>query len=461
MTNKSRIRKIRNAGLVCLPSGSVFAGDAIRAPVVERPNVLMIAVDDLRDWVGALHGHPDTLTPNMDRLVAKGMVFRDAHASSPLCGPSRAALLSGVRATTSGLHDNLGEFDKNPVLMNCENLPQFFKRAGYKTMTSGKVFHGTYPQFWDISIPFGIRMYQSGQPKKNGADIPGIFDWGALDIPDSEMDDYKMAQFAVDQLSQSHDSSFFLACGIYLPHVPWYAPRAYFDKFPLEKIVMPVIKPDDLADLPREAVKVTNPTYTKVVDELGPQAHKQAVQAYLACINFADAQVGRVLDALDRSPYKDNTIVVLFGDNGSHLGEKNKWHKDSLWKESTRVPLIIYVPGMESNKQHTCDRMASLLDIYPTLANLIGVPAPAHLEGRSLKPLLENPEREWKHAVITNRRPGQAAVRTEEWCYIRYQDGSEELYDRKKDPREWINLANNPEYKNIKQALASELPQEK
>lgn len=456
MLNKIKIRKVRNAGLVFLSSGSVFASDPIRTPLEKRPNVLLIAVDDLNDWVGALHGHPNTVTPNIDHLAARGVNFTDAHASSPLCGPSRAALLSGMRATTSGLHDNTSEFLKHPLLTANENLPQFFKRAGYRTFASGKIFHEDYPQFWDEFLPRSGRMYTAGQPKKHGFTVAGIFDFGPLDIPAEQMDDYKMAQFAIDRLSGKHEQPFFIACGIYLPHLPWYAPREFFEPFPLERISMPEIKPDDSSDLPGEAVKITKPTYYNPIAALGPEFHKRAVQSYLACTHFADAQVGRMLDALEKSPHKDNTIVILLGDNGNHLGEKNKWHKDSLWKESTRVPLIIYAPGMKPIR-HTCDRMASLLDIYPTLADLIHVPAPKHLEGRSLKPLLENPDLEWNHAVLTNRRPGQTAVRTEEWCYILYQDGSEELYNRKNDPHEWNNLANNPEYKGIKKELARNL----
>jgi arylsulfatase A-like enzyme len=443
---------------------SFFAGTAVGVsssayaePAASRPNVLMISVDDLNDWVGALHGHPDTLTPNIDRLARKGVVFTDAHASSPLCGPSRAALLSGIRASTSGFHDNKSRFTAHPVLMDNENLPQFFKRQGYRTMGSGKIFHYHYPEFWDESLDKGPRMYKAGQPKRNGTDLIGIFDWGPLSRDDSEMDDYKMAQFAVDRLTRDYDEPFFLTCGIYLPHLPWYAPQAYFDKFPLDSITMPVVCPDDIDDLPPAALKVINLSYYEHVAALGPEISRQAVQAYLASVHFADAQVGRVLDALEQSSYRDNTIVVLFGDHGNHHGQKKKWHKDTLWRESTRAPLIIYAPGMTGNGT-SCERMASLIDIYPTLAELVGAQPPKHLEGRSLKSLLDNPAQEWNHGVITNRRPGENSVRTEKWCYIRYSDGSEELYNREKDPHEWTNLAKNPEYLSVKKMMAEKLP---
>lgn len=421
-----------------------------------RPNVLLISVDDLNDWVGALHGHPNTLTPHMDRLAEKGVVFTDAHASSPICAPSRAALLSGMRAATSGFHDNTTRFTDHPALMENENLPQFFRRLGYRNFGSGKIFHYYYPTLWDGSIDKGPRMYQAGEPKLNGLDIPGIFDWGPVEMAEEEMDDYKMAQFAIDRLNQSHEEPFFIACGIYLPHVPWYAPREYFDKFPLDEVIMPIVNRHDTEDLPPPALSMIRSSYQKNLMKLGPKVHREAVQGLLAATHFADAQVGRVLEALEKSEHADNTIVVLFGDNGNHQGHKERWHKDTLWRESTRVPLIVYAPGMEGNGRSS-SRMASLLDIYPTLADLLGVEPPEHLEGRSLKPLLENPDREWEEGVITDRRPGQAVIRTEDWCYIRYDDASEELYCRRNDPREWINLARDPQYASIKRDLASAL----
>ena len=442
---------------------SFFTGLAFILPVTlsaqaqsDSLNVLMIVVDDLNDWVGALKGHPDALTPNIDRLAERGMLFTNAYASSPLCGPSRAALLSGIRASTSGLHDNKGLYAENPVLKTVENIPQFLKRNGYRTFASGKVFHEYQPQFWDMSIPNNSRMYQAGQPKKHGYSVPGIFDFGPLDIPTEQMDDYKMTQFAIDRLSEKHEKPFFIACGIYLPHLPWYAPEEYFKPFSPENISIPLINPDDLNDLSAEAVKITNPAYYKQVAIHGPEFHKLAVRSYLASIHFADAMVGRILDALDKSIYRNNTIIILLGDNGNHLGEKNKWHKDDLWDESTHVPLIIHVPGI-NQKQKSCDRMVSLLDIYPTLANLLNIPPPSHLEGRSLVKLLKKPESVWKHAVISNRRPGQFSVRTDKWCYIRYQNGTKELYDRKKDPNEWKNLSDIKKYRAVKKGLKKNL----
>jgi arylsulfatase A-like enzyme len=426
----------------------------------ERPNVLFISLDDLNDWVGCLDGHPNALTPNIDRLAKKGVLFTNAYSSSPLCGPSRAAFLSGMRASTTGFYDNKGEYTKNQALSECENLLQFFKRQGYATYGAGKIFHGYYPQFWDDSIGFGARMYQAGDPKINQTDIPGIFDWGVIDRTDEEMDDYKMAQFTIDKLNQKHDKPFFLACGIYLPHAPWYAPQKYFDKFPLGEIEMPTVKSDDLDDIPvvgqRIAGKGTE--YNARVDKYKSR-HNEAVQAYLAACNFADAQVGRILEALENSEYANNTIVVLFGDHGVHLGEKMKWHKDTLWVESARAPMIIYAPGYAGNGRQ-CSRTVSLLDMYPTLVDLINGKIGDKLEGNSLVPLLENTDLEWNHPAITNRRKDQTSVRTEQWCYIRYEDGSEELYDIVNDPSEWNNLASDPSLMKVKVELAEHIPKD-
>jgi iduronate 2-sulfatase len=444
-------------GLTALPQGAMYS---VTAKNNARPNVLFIVLDDLNDWVGCLDGHPNALTPNIDKLARKGVLFTNAYASSPLCGPSRAAFLSGMRASTTGLYDNKGEYTKNQALVGCENLPQFFKRQGYATFGAGKIFHGYYPQFWDDSIGFGARMYQAGDPKLNQTDIPGIFDWGVIDRTDEEMDDYKMAQFTIDKLNQKHDKPFFLACGIYLPHAPWYAPRKYFDKFPLDEIKMPTVKSDDLDDIPVIGQRIAGmgSEYTARVYKYKSRLN-EAVQAYLAACSFADAQVGRILDALEKSEYANNTIVVLFGDHGVHLGEKMKWHKDTLWAESARAPMIIYAPGYAGNGTE-CSRTVSLLDIYPTLVDILNRSISDKLEGNSLVPLLEDTDLEWNHPAITNRRKDQTSVRTEQWSYIRYEDGSEELYDIVSDPSEWYNLANDQSYKKVKMDLADYIPKD-
>lgn len=433
---------------------------SVSAEVAERPNALFIVSDDLNDWVGFMEGSRNAFTPNLDRLASQGVAFLDAHASSPLCGPSRAAFMSGMSAATSGFHDNDGKFSENELLTGRENLPQFFKGLGYRTMGAGKIFHYGYPEYWHEYLERGPRMYQAGDPKRNGFKIPGIMDWGPIELTEEEMDDYRMAQFAIDRLGREYDRPFFLACGIYLPHAPWYAPEEFFEPFPVDEILLPVENPEDHDDLPVRGRQMIRNSYQEIVEALGEEAHRDAVRSYLAAIHFADAQIGRILDALEESPHADNTIVVVFGDHGSHLGEKQRWHKDTLWVESTRTPLIIRAPGREGNGEAS-RRMASLLDLYPTLAELVGGEPPAHLEGRSLVSLLDDPDRSWPYAVVTHRRPGQVAVRTEDWCYIRYEDGGEEFYDRKADPGEWVNLAEISQYEVKKEEVSSWIESER
>jgi arylsulfatase A-like enzyme len=421
----------------------------------QNPNVLFIVLDDLNDWVGCLGGHPNAKTPNLDKFAAESMLFTSAYCTSPLCGPSRAAFLSGMRASTTGVYNNTDHYHE--IMPDALNMPLFFKNNGYFSCGAGKIFHGMYPEYWHEFIPKSDRMYHAGEPKMNGTDIPGIFDWGALDVDDSEMDDYKMAQFAVDKLKAEHDKPFFLACGIYRPHAPWYAPKKYFDMHPIDKISMPVVKKDDLDDVPPAGVRVANLGYTKHVDAAGAAKKREAVQAYLASVTFADTQVGRVLKALDKSPYKDNTIVVVLGDHGLHLGEKNKWHKDTLWEESCRAPLMIRVPGM-TEAGSVCERTVSFLDLYPTLVSLCGFDRPSHLEGRDITKILRNPDSEWDYPAVTHRRANQVTIRDSRWRYILYENGDEELYDHSKDPNEWHNLAADKKYDSVKEKLSLYIP---
>lgn len=418
-----------------------------------KSNILFIVIDDMNDWIGCLGGHPDAKTPHLDAFSRHSMMFTSAYCTSPLCGPSRAAFLSGMRASTTGVYNNTDHYHEK--LADVENMPLFFKDHGYYSFGAGKVFHGAYPQYWNEFVERAPRMYHRGQPKKNGTNIPGIFDWASLDIDDSQMDDYRMAQFAIDKLNEHHDKPFFLACGIYRPHVPWYAPQKYFDMHPIDQITMPVIKENDLDDIPPAGIRCANLVYTKEVEKTGKT--RQAVQAYLASVSFADAQVGRILKTLENSEYWNNTIIVILGDHGLHLGEKNKWHKDTLWEEACRAPLFIRVPGI-TDPHPVCDKTVSFLDLYPTLVSLCGFERPVHLEGRDITPLLKNPDSYWNHPSVTHRRAGQVAIRDNRWRYILYENGDEELYDHSKDPYEWINLAQNPKYDSIKRKLRLHIP---
>ncbi|HBG28838.1 MAG: hypothetical protein A2Y10_03650 [Planctomycetes bacterium GWF2_41_51] len=417
-------------------------------------NVLFISVDDLHDWVSPLNNQHRPITPNFERLAKRGMTFTESYCPSPLCGPSRAAVLTGMRASTTGLYQNTDEFSE--LLSDAENLPLCFRRNGYKAMGAGKIFHGYFPQYWDESLENGARLYQAGQPKKNGTDLPGIFDWGQLDCDDSDMDDYKMASWTIDRLKRDYGSTpFFLACGLYLPHVPWYAPKKYFDMYPLDKIVMPIIKDNDIDDIPAIGKKIAQKEYYDAVEATGKS--REAVQALMASITFADAQIGRILDALESSPYNDNTIVVVWGDNGVHQGQKQHWHKNTLWRESTRTPLFISVPN-KTKPGAKCDQIVSPFDLYPTLAELCGIKEPEVVEGHSIVPLLTNPDLKWSYPAIMNRKKGEFAIRFDNWRYIRYANGSEELYDVAADPHEWNNLANVQKYSSVKTELAKFIP---
>ncbi|EAQ82092.1 sulfatase-like hydrolase/transferase [Blastopirellula marina] len=421
----------------------------------DPPNVLFIAVDDLNDWVGCLGGHPQTRSPNIDRLAAQGVLFERAYCSAPACNPSRASLLTGIAPSTSGVYHNNQPW--RPAMPDAVTLPQFYQQNGYDVLGCGKIFHGSYREDsgWDEYLK------QTGDPKPQQLPANGIpktshFDWGPVDAQDAEMSDYQMVDWAIDQLGQKHDKPLFLACGIYRPHLPWFVPQEYFEHFPLDQIQLPQIKADDLADVPEAGVKIAKPNgdHKKVTST---DNYAKAVQGYLASIEFADAQVGRLIAALEASPYADNTIIVLWGDHGWHLGEKQHWRKFSLWEEADRVPLLIIAPGMTKPNQH-CERTVTLLDLYPTLAELCGLTAPKVVEGQSLAPLLKDPAAAWDRPAITTHGKNNHAVRDERWRYIRYADGSEELYDHQEDPQEWTNVAEVPKNDAVKKRLAKWLP---
>jgi len=304
-----------------------------------RPNVLFIAIDDLNDWTGCLGGHPDVKTPNIDRLAARGVLFENAFCSAPACNPSRTSLMHGILPSTSGIYLNPQPW-REP-LKGKVTLEQHFQANGYTTIGRGKIYHGggsksAYfdPSGWDDYVPKGG---DPAPPKRPVNGIPGAahFDWGPVDVPDREMDDHKVSVWIAQQLAKKRDKPFFLACGFFRPHLPWYVPRKYFDLYPEGQITLPNVKDDDLDDVPPIGRKMARPTgdHKRVLE------HKQwrkAVQGYLASITFVDACVGRVLDALDRSPHAKNTIIVLWGDHGWHLGEKLHWRKFALWEPTPR-----------------------------------------------------------------------------------------------------------------------------
>jgi arylsulfatase A-like enzyme len=428
-----------------------------------RKNVLFIAIDDLNDWVGCLGGHPDARTPNLDRLVSRGVLFTNAHCNAPLCNPSRASLMTGVRPSTSGVYQNNQPFRLSKVIGDAVTLPQHFRASGYRAIGGGKIYHGAYPdpQSWDEYFPSQEKNKPDDPmpPKRplNGIPDAAHFDWGPVNVPDSQMGDVQVVDWAIGELRKQQPKPFFLAVGLYRPHLPWYVPPKYFDLFPLEKVTLPQVKDDDLNDVPPIGRKMARPEgdHANVVKY---KQWRKAVQGYLASIAFMDATLGKLIDAFDDSPHAANTNIVLWSDHGWHLGEKLHWRKFSLWEESTRNVLAFVAPGI-TRPGGRSPRTVSLIDIYPTLIELCGLPARAGLEGVSLGPLLRDPNAAWPRPAITTYGRNNHSIRSERWRYTRYSDGGEELYDHNVDPLEWENLAGRPQYATIQRELARWLPQ--
>lgn len=429
-----------------------------------RLNVLFLVIDDLNTW---LLSNPDRYTgkviaPNLQRLAASGVNFTQAFAASPKCSPSRTAFLFGVAPWKSGAYDNAVKPEPvNEVLEKTISMPAHFRKHGYFTVKVGKVSHGfSQKGEWEIDKRIGGRdPYPPDAPlfgpktDRNGKPVrKNERDWGPTHLMESEMGDTRSADFAIAELQKTHDRPFFIACGLFHPHMPWYVPQKYLDLYPVNDVVLPIRNPHDLDDLPEIARQLTGSWSNKVST---PDEERSAVQGYLASTSYADAQMGRVLDALDMSPHKDNTIVVLLSDHGLHLGEKNHLQKGTLWEEATHCLLMFRVPGVTKPNQ-VCTRPVTLLDLYPTLADLAGLPKPAHLDGRSLLPLLHDPGMEWDFPALSAYQ-GHMSIRTQQYRFIRYNEGSTELYDRSKDPREWVNQSNHPDYTSIKKMLADSL----
>ncbi len=438
-----------------------------------KPNVLFLSLDDLNDWVGVLGGHPQAKTSNIDRLAREGVLFEQAFCAAPLCNPSRTAIMTGLRSSTTGIYGNAGSWFRDiPEFTDWVTMSQYFQQHGYMAWTGGKIYHqakGKYsdPIAWDkqysleTGTPFPKERYTHGMHDEfSNTIVARLTDWAALDVPDEETADWKTAKGAADFLQQDHDKPFFLGCGIYRPHLSWYAPKKYFDMHPLEDVQLPPYLENDLDDVPQKGRDMASSGGTfDIIQKHGEW--RKAVQGYLAATSFADACLGVVLDALETSQYRDNTIVVLWGDHGYHIGEKRHFSKSALWDESTNTPLIIKAPGVSTPNTRS-KRTVSLIDLYPTLIELAGLPARDDLDGRSIAPLVRNPQQEWPYpAIITHSVPwhGEShAVRSEDYHYITYSDGGEELYDVKADPNSWTNLAHDAKFAEVKAELKKWVP---
>lgn len=453
--------------IICLSISSfVFLFHETHAQKV-KPNILLISIDDLNDWVGHLDGHPKVQTPHMDRLAQQGVSFTNAHTQAPLCNPSRTSYLTGLRPTTTGIYALGPWFRDLPEYKDWVTLPQYFEKNGYTTMTTGKTFHDAYPpkesrkdgpEFtrWGFHGGFFPRPEQpfvkeSGHP---------LVDWGIFPETDSEQDDWKVADWAIDQLKNPPENQpFFLSVGFRHPHVPLYASQHWFDMYPEKDVLLPVVRGDDRDDIPDFAWylhwKLPEPRTAWLSMH---HEWKNKVRAYLASVSFVDMLVGRLLETLEEEGLAENTIVVLLSDHGYHLGEKGISGKNSLWHESTRVPFIFAGPGIEK-KGMLNDQPTELVDLFPTLADLANLPEKKGLDGHSLKPLLQDPAYRRPWPAICSHGPGNHVVVTQQWRYIQYADGSKELYNRMEDPYEWRNLALKDEYVPILENMAKYLPQ--
>jgi len=427
-----------------------------------QPNIVMISVDDLNDWVGVYGGHPQVKTPNMDRLAQSSVVFRNASCPGPVCCPSRSALLSGFMPSTTGVYGNANNMLNSEIVQTHATMPEYFSKNGYITISSGKIFHkhstpnGVDHGHWAFDIwekekgtetPIQDKFYSRGKGIINGKKIDNAqytgagvdFAFGPTQESKEEMLDYKTAKWFEQKLQDNYDKPFFMSVGISKPHLSFCVPEEYFNMYGLDTLILPKYRMDDLDDiLDKNGKKAFEPTEDFLWCKLYG-VEKEAARAYMAAISFADACVGVVLDALAKSKYADNTIVMVWGDHGWHLGEKLRYRKATLWREATQLPFIFHVPGM--TKMQDCYRNVNLLDIYPTLIDLCNLPK-KELDGKSFAPLLINPTQKWGPSVTTLGK-GNHSVISEKWHYINRNNNVVELYDIENDPMEWVNLINN------------------
>jgi len=436
----------------------VIGPSILTAEDKEQMNIVMISVDDLNDWIGVLGGHPQAKTPGMDHLASKGVLFANAQCQSPVCNPSRASLMSSLYPSTSGIYFLSPDLGESPVAQKNVLLPRRFENEGYDVSGVGKLFHGNQnKKYWPNWVTFGGASYPRQKPKLSSYPGHRLWDWGVVKEADETMPDYQAATWGEEALTKDYKKPFFLGVGFSRPHVPQYATQKWFDLYPMETLKLPAYRKNDIKDLSQYAIDITrlahvSPTHEWVTEN---NEWKALVQSYLACVSFVDAQVERVVRAVENSKYKDNTYIVLFSDHGFHIGEKDRHAKRSLWEDGTRVPMIIAGPGINPG---VCVKPVQLLDIYPTLLALTGLKADPKLEGHSLLPLLRDPKAKWPHYARTSFGPGNYAITSERYRYIQYNDGSEEFYDRKKDPHEWDNRIENPEYAKIIKKHNAQIP---
>ncbi|MCH2169534.1 sulfatase [Myxococcota bacterium] len=440
------------------------------------PNVLFIVADDLNTALGT-YGHPQVQSPHIDRLAERGVRFDRAYAQAPICKASRTSFLTGLYPDQTGVVSNTGDFRQR--LPDLQTLPQWFRNQGYFTARVGKIFHANVPrdigtpgeddpQSWDRAVdPRGrdrddeARVFALGNQRNLGATLS----WLAAEGSDHEQTDALVASAAIELMREHRSEPFFIAVGFYRPHTPFIAPRRYFERYPLEEIELVDEPADDLEDIPAPAW-ADRPHQ----QQMNERTRKQALRAYFAAISFVDAQVGRLLDAIDELDLSRRTVIVFVSDHGYHLGEHRLWQKATLFEPAARVPLIIAAPGAPGNG-HSTRGITELVDLYPTLTELSGLPAPEHLVGRSLVGLLENPGADEPRLAstqfLTRRRDAEGrltgervrgdSIRTDRYRYTEWGRGTEgvELYDHLRDPHEYDNLApsRDPEHRALEERM--------
>lgn len=452
-------KSVRSFTCVIISALFLTANSVFAASDDDRPNILMICIDDMNDWCGFLGGHPQALTPNMDELAARGVNFLNAHCPAPACSPSRNAILLGIEPYNSGLYPFYDLKDIKPeVLEPYTALPYLLRQNGYITCGVSKVFHNpdnTWQEElnWDDYEMYGTANIQrasgkgfiadelTGRQREKFSITPGT---NSLE----DFGDYRTAMHGVRFLEEKHDKPFFLAVGFIKPHLPFRMPEENYDRF-TEPIEPPAINKNDFEDIPPAGKAMATKSNSGIYDK--NNAWETVRRGYLACINFTDDNVGRVLEALNNSPYAENTIIILWSDHGFHLGEKDSFTKFTLWSESTRTPFIIYDPRGQKGNGEKCEEPVSLINVYKTICDLTGIAPPAYVNGFSLLPWLEDPSKIKENPAITTWGRGNYSLMTKKWRYILYFNGDEELYDLENDPYEWKNLAGMPEYASLKQ----------
>ena len=425
---------------------------------INRPNFLFLPIDDLNDWIGVLGTNANVKTPNIDALAGRGMLFTNAHAQAPICGPSRASLMSGLYPHQTGMYGQISDDVLRPAVNAVSSTPfltESLKNNGYYTAGRGKIFHkgapeGTFHEYFREG-DFGPKPPQRMKWDSNRTHT----DWGPFPETDAGMLDFQTARWGADWLSRTHDDPFFLGLGMIRPHAPWHAPKKWFDLYPLEDIQLPPWLQSDMDDVPKSGLTLTDvPQMPTIEWAIENNEWRPILQAYLASVSFMDHCIGIAINALMASAYADNTYIILFSDNGYHLGEKSRFAKMSLWERSTRVPLIMAGPGI---KPGTIDAPVGLVDLYPTILELAGLPENAENAGQSLMSLIQGRTSK-RSPILSVYGKDNFAVIDERYRYIRYENGEEELYDLENDPNEWTNISNVPKYADIKRQLAASIP---